>query len=311
MKDSFLKSAKEGRNAGWRYLGGILLAIGFGFIGFQWVGIPVAEAINDFVAIFPDTLTPAELEENINQFEPYSLEISYIAIHIAYLFFSAGILIAVKFLHQRKAFTLISPSAAFAWSRFALGFSLWFGLASLQTGVEFLLHQDAFSWNFRPSAWLAFLPWALLLTPIQTSAEELFFRGYLLQGLSLLVRHPIALTLIASLPFAIAHWSNPEMARGSGWIGLTYLLMAIFLTVLTLRDNRLELALGVHAANNLFIVLLVNTTDSTLPSPALIIQHTPTDPRFTFMSLLVATTAFYGLVFRRSLGGPRKASRLQ
>lgn len=311
MKDSFLKVADQGQNAAWRYLCGILLAISSGYSGFQWVGIPVATAIADFLEIFQNTIHPQQLEENVNSIDQHSLEISYIAIHFAYAFFALGICLAVKFLHRRPVLTLISPNARFIWSRFGLGFSLWFGLASLQSGVEFLLQPDAFIWNFQPADWLAFLPWALVLTPIQTSAEELLFRGYMLQGLGLIVRQPLALTLIASLPFAIAHWGNPEMMRGSEWIGLSYLVMAIFLTVITLQDNRLELALGVHAANNLFIVLLVNTPDSALPSPALLLQHTPADPRFTFVSLLVAITIFYGWVFRRGKEARATGSRKQ
>lgn len=297
MSDSFLKAASQGRNAGWRYLCGLVFAISSGYVGWQWVGIPVAEAIAAIVEIFPQVLPAPIVEENVKSIPSYSLEISYLAMHFAYAFFAMGIGLAVKVLHHRPILTLVSPNATFLGSRFGLGFGLWLGLASLQTGIEYLCQPAAFVWNFQPLAWLSFLPWALLLTPIQTSTEELFFRGYLLQGLGLVIRSRLALTLIASLPFAIAHFSNPEMTRGSFWIGLTYFLMAVFLVVITLRDNRLELALGVHAANNLFIVLLVNTPDSALPSPALLLQAIPADPRWTFGSLLVAIALFYGAVF--------------
>lgn len=297
MKQSFLRSVEQGQNAGWRYLLGILFAILLGFIGFHWVGKPISQAISAFAVLFEKAIYEGEPKENINQFSVYSLETPYISIHIAYAFFCIGIFLAVKFLHQRKILTLISPDATFHLKRFGLGFVLWFALASLQTGIEFLGDRSAFVWNFQPSSWVSFLPWVLVFTPIQTSAEELLFRSYLLQGLGLVVRQPFVLTLIVSVPFAIAHFENPEMARGSIWIGLTYFLLAVFLTLITLRDNRLELALGVHAANNLFVLLIVNTQDSVLPTPALFIQQFPTDPRFTFLSMLIATSLFYGLVF--------------
>jgi hypothetical protein len=105
------------------------------------------------------------------------------------------------------------------------------------------------------------------------------------------------LAIASSLPFAIAHFGNPEMSRGAAWIALSYLLMGIFLVLITLKDERLELALGVHAANNLFVVLVVNTQDSVLPTPALIMQQTPTDPRFTILALLSEIAIFYGLLF--------------
>ncbi|MDX2239736.1 MAG: CPBP family intramembrane glutamic endopeptidase [Leptolyngbyaceae cyanobacterium bins.302] len=298
MKQSFLKSAEQGCNAVWRYICGILIAMLLGLVGLRWVGMPISSAIGDSLVIFKQPIDMIETEENIKQFSPHSLETSYISIHFAYAFFCIGIFIAVKLLHQRKVLTLISPGATFQWQRFGIGFSLWFVLASIQTCVEFLYNPGTFIWNFQPSAWLSFLPWAIVFTPLQTSTEELLFRGYLLQGLGLVIRQPVVLTLVSSLPFAIAHFSNPEMARGAVWIGLTYWLMGIFLTLITLRDNRLELALGVHAANNLFVVLMVNTQDSALPTPALIIQQTPSDPRFTLAVLVVAIAVFYGLVFR-------------
>lgn len=309
MKQSFLRSVEQGQNAIWRYLVGLLFAILCGFIGFYWVGISIAWTIAAFTPIFEKIIDEGETKENINQVSNFSLETSYISIHFAYAFFCIGIFLVVKFLHRRKMLTLISPDATFHFRRFGLGFLLWFALASLQAGTEFLYDRSAFVWNFQPFSWLSFLPWALVFTPIQTSAEEILFRGYLLQGLGLFVRQPFVLTLIASLPFAIAHFENPEMARGSVWIGLTYFLLAVFLTLITLWDNRLELALGVHAANNLFVLLVVNTQDSVLPTPAVFIQQFPIDPRFTFLSMLITTSVFYGVVAglkrlrRRDVGG--------
>jgi membrane protease YdiL (CAAX protease family) len=73
----------------------------------------------------------------------------------------------------------------------------------------------------------------------------------------------------------------------------------MFLALITLKDDRLELALGVHAANNLFIVLLVNSQDSALRSPAIILQTVPTDPRITLLALLLMMGSFYLIVFGR------------
>ena len=244
-----------------------------------------------------DLLYANKPEEKIKHLLAHSLQNSYLSTHVAYAFLSMGIFVAVKLLHQRKMLTLISPDATFQLKRFGLGFGVWFAIASVQTLIEFLYNRTAFIWNFQPSVWLAFLPWAIVCTPIQTTAEELLFRGYFLQGLGCLTRQPTVLAIASSLPFAIAHFGNPEMGRGAEWVALTYLLMGIFLVLITLKDDRLELALGVHAANNLFVVLIVNTQDSVLPTPALIMQQIPSDPRFTIVALLSGIAIFYGLVF--------------
>jgi len=257
----------------------------------------MAQALSTSGMSIEDLLYANETKEKIKHLLPHSLQNSYLSTHVAYAFLSMGIFVAVKLLHQRKMLTLISPDATFKLKRFSLGFGVWFAIASVQTLIEFLYNQATFSWNFQPIVWLTFLPWALVCTPIQTTAEELLFRGYFLQGLGCLTRQPIMLAIASSLPFAIAHFGNPEMSRGAAWIALSYLLMGIFLVLITLKDERLELALGVHAANNLFVVLVVNTQDSVLPTPALIMQQTPTDPRFTILALLSEIAIFYGLLF--------------
>ncbi|NJN87112.1 MAG: CPBP family intramembrane metalloprotease [Leptolyngbyaceae cyanobacterium SL_7_1] len=138
---------------------------------------------------------------------------------------------------------------------------------------------------------------ALILTPLQTSAEEFFFRAYVLQGLGLITRHPFLLILLSSLLFAVPHFGNPEMQRSALWLGLSYLAIGAFLTLITLKDNRLELALGVHAANNLFVALFVNTKDSALPAPSLFILKDVGDPRLSFSLFLLSAAIYYFLFF--------------
>ncbi len=300
---SFLQIAHTGRNTVWRYVLGILLAITFWFVGYVYVGMPIATAIAPYLPFSRREILSTEIEDKFDPIVVHSSGISYISSHIAFAFLGIGILVAVKLLHRRPMLTLISPDASLRGKRFLLGFSLWFAYACLQTLMEFLLHPTVFVWNFQPLNWLVFLPLALLLTPIQTSGEELLFRGYLLQGMGLIVQQPIALIGLVSLPFALVHFNNPEMGRGALWIALTYFLMAVFLTVITLKDNRLELALGVHAANNLFVVLLVNTPDSVLQTPAIVLQQVPTDPRITLAGMLIFTLGFYHLLFGRQRGG--------
>ena len=200
-------------------------------------------------------------------------------------------------LHQRPSQTLISPTATVRPRRFALGFGLWWLLICCQMGWEYWSNPAGWVWNFQPLNWGLFLPWALILTPIQASTEELLFRGYLLPAAGRIVSSPVLLILLSGLVFAIAHGQNPELDRGALWMMLTYGWMGCFLTALTLWDRRLELALGIHSANNLFVVLVVNTDDSVLPTPALWIQQQPSDPRWSLLAMVGMTLIFGGLVW--------------
>jgi hypothetical protein len=276
MRSRFLEAARQGKNQWWRYGCAVPLILLF------WLGLGQV-AIAAFSPNFP------ELEE----LSEFSLSV-YAILHLPFIFLLAGVFLAVHWLHQRPISTLIGADARLRWKRLFAGFAAWWLLLVVGVGVDYLLNPQDYVWTFQPKQWFLFLPVALLLTPLQTSAEELLFRGYLLQSLGLLTHQPTVLVGLTSLPFAIAHFINPEMQRGAIWVGLIYLTISVFLTLITLRDDRLELALGTHAANNLFILLVANSRDSALSSPAVLtIQES--DPRLALAILLVQVGGFYWL----------------
>ena len=116
---------------------------------------------------------------------------------------------------------------------------------------------------------LPFVLLALILVPVQTSAEELFFRGYILQGVGLRMRNIWVLSAISGLLFGLPHLLNPEASVNYPLLFLYYFTFGFSLAYITLRDGRLELALGAHAANNLFSVIFANYTLTVLPTPSL------------------------------------------
>ena len=227
---------------------------------------------------------------------------NYIVNTIPFFFLLMGIYIATKWIHQRSFFTLINPAGSIQWRRLTLGFSTWFFILSIQLLVELLWMPQHFEWSFHPWQWLAFLPIALILTPLQTSTEELLFRGYFLQAAGQIIKQPVALAIATSLPFVTAHFSNSEMNRGGLWTGLTYGVLSVFLVAVTLKDNRLEFALGIHAANNLFILLIANSSDSSLRSPSLLTQVAFANPQVSFLTTLIGAIAAYIFLFRDDLG---------
>ncbi|HLN95853.1 MAG TPA: CPBP family intramembrane glutamic endopeptidase, partial [Flavobacterium sp.] len=123
--------------------------------------------------------------------------------------------------------------------------------------AAYFVTPEDFAWNFRPVPFAIMALISITLLPIQTSVEELIFRGYLMQGFGVLARNrwfPLALT---SLIFGLLHGFNPEVAKLGPAILVYYVGTGLFLGVLTLMDDGTELALGFHAANNLVTALLV------------------------------------------------------
>ena len=63
--------------------------------------------------------------------------------------------------------------------------------------------------------------------------------------------------IFTSVVFGLMHIVNPEVDKLGYFIMIFYIGTGFFLGIITLMDEGLELALGFHAANNLFIALLI------------------------------------------------------
>jgi len=98
---------------------------------------------------------------------------------------------------------------------------------------------------------------AVVLVPLQTSFEEYLFRGYLMQGIGVLCKNRWLPLIITSVTFGLLHIFNPEIEKLGYILLVHYIGTGFFLGIITLMDEGLELALGFHAANNLFTALLV------------------------------------------------------
>jgi hypothetical protein len=113
--------------------------------------------------------------------------------------------------------------------------------------------------NFKPVPFAILVVIGVLLIPIQTSTEEYVFRGYLMQGFANLAKNKWFPLLMTSLIFGGVHFWNPEVSKLGNIIFIYYIGTGLFLGVLTLMDEGMELALGFHAANNLVGALLVTS----------------------------------------------------
>lgn len=117
-----------------------------------------------------------------------------------------------------------------------------------------------------------------------------------MQGMGLWTRYAALPVLGSSLLFMAAHLTNPEMIENMYLIPVLYLVMGLFLAIITVKSNSLELAIGVHAANNLFAVLIMNYANSALPAPSLFMAS-KIDPVASLVSFLLVAAAFYWIMF--------------
>ena len=170
------------------------------------------------------------------------------------LFFLLG---WVKLVQSQSIRAFTTSRKKVDWKRIWFAFFLWGGITVLLTLIDVFLSPEKFHLNFELVPFLKLATIAILLIPLQTSFEEYMFRGHMMQGIGLLVRNRWFPLLVTSLLFGLMHLGNPEVDTLGPGVMIFYIGTGLFLGIITLMDEGLELALGFHAANNLFGALLV------------------------------------------------------
>jgi membrane protease YdiL (CAAX protease family) len=191
------------------------------------------------------------------------------AILISFLPLLLATLLTYRALIDREIFHLFSAISVFRFTRVLWGAVVMSGLLLALTLPDLLINRGSYTWRFELSAYLPYLLIALTLIPLQSSAEELFFRGWLQQWIDN-GRRPIWLiSTISALIFAAPHLANPEVADQLLLATVGYGATGFMLAWVTARDKTLEIALGAHGANNILSGLLISSTNSALPSVSL------------------------------------------
>ena len=183
------------------------------------------------------------------------------------------IYIVVTKLHRLSFKSLVSIRNKVDFNRILFSFLLWGGISIIMISVDYCISPDDYQWNFKPIPFLVLFFISILLIPIQTTVEELIFRGYLIQGFGLLFKNRWLPLLFTSVLFGLLHIWNPEIEKLGINLLWYYIGTGIFLGIITLMDEGVELALGFHAANNLVTVLLVTASWTAFQTESLLIDN--------------------------------------
>jgi len=159
----------------------------------------------------------------------------------------------------------------FRWKLLLKGLGLWFLVLFLFSLPDLIWNTSSYTVTFDLKSFLILLVLCILVFPLQASFEEIFFRGYLMQGVGLLSKKPWIPLLITSLVFGLVHVFNGTDFNMDVSIVISTFIIGIMLGIIALGDNGIEAAMGVHIANNLYVSLIYNSTDSGLAGlPSLI-----------------------------------------
>ena len=204
---------------------------------------------------------------------------------LPFSFIFVTLLICLTKIHQLPFLKIFTSRDAFDWKRFFVSFSLWSLMVVAVTALELMLNAD-FEIIFNAQKFMTLFFLSIILLPIQTSTEELIFRGYVLQGVNKRTGNAILSVVISGLMFGMMHISNPEIAKMGYHILIYYVAVGIVLGFIVYFDSGLELTLGFHAANNLITALLITSDWQAFQTDAIIKDNNP--PGNGFMEIFFA-----------------------
>jgi membrane protease YdiL (CAAX protease family) len=245
----YFELAKIGDNSLMKYIGTILL-LASTLIGFGQLPL--------MIALFSKGVTVEDMEKMAgNDIRLLLGNNMFIMVQlIPFIILLLFLLFAVRKLHNRPILSLFTSRPEIDIKRIVFAFVTWsiFLFISL-----FLAMQSGadLKWNFNPNTFIMLVGISFFIIPLQTTFEELFFRGYLIQSFGRRFQAPLFPMLMSGVIFGLMHYSNPEVeVLGTPILGY-YILTGIFTSLMATMDEGVELGIGFHAANNIFGCLIV------------------------------------------------------
>lgn len=123
----------------------------------------------------------------------------------SFLCMTLSVAVVVRLLHRRSLRSLIGPSNL-VWTDFRAVTILLVALSVVIALLPPPTMGEDFVPNLPPGRWLLLLPLSLLAVFVQASAEEIVFRGYVLQQLAARFRSPLIWMIAPSVLFALGHY---------------------------------------------------------------------------------------------------------
>ncbi|MRH99749.1 CPBP family intramembrane metalloprotease [Kriegella sp. EG-1] len=246
----YIEQAYKGLSESWRYMVGLVTI----FIMWQVIGgFPLLIAVllksNSMNALAGGDIKEIAIILGSNSFLFYML--------LSFVIGLVSLFIFVKFVHKRSITSLTTSRSKIDWKRIFFAFIVWGIISGGFVIIDVFLAPNDYIWNFDFDKFIILAVIAILMIPIQTSMEEYYMRGYLMQCIGVVAKNKWAPLVITSVLFGVMHLFNPEVEKLGYGIMVYYIGTGFFLGLLVLMDEGLELALGFHAANNLITALLV------------------------------------------------------
>ena len=288
-----LERALDGQNNFWKYLCNFVASLlGGSMIGSIPLMILIADkTIQNNGAIAPN---PA----NALDFTAYGISLN-VGLALMMLPFVTGLITAILLLrplHKRTFAEVVNGTKSIRWKRAFTGFGIWLVIAALYFAIDYAISPANYVLQFDLAAFLPLLLISVLLIPIQTTFEELLYRGYLGQAIGAWTKNRWLVVIIPAILFGLSHYANPEIKEYGFWMAMPqYIMFGLVFGLITVLDDGIEVSMGLHAANNIFASLMITNKASVLQTQAVFSQQN-IDPNKETLALLVMSIVFIAIL---------------
>ena len=293
---NYIQHAYKGNNQWYHWIFTLILV----FFGWQIIGvfpltgvaISYSSDMNEFADAAQNNFMTLGIDKNLFLF----------LIIISFISGLLTLIIGVKYIHRRTFKSLVTSRNLIDWKRFWFAFFTWGIIAIILTIVGIFMSPENYIWNFKPIPFFTLLAVSFLFLPFQTTFEELLFRGYLMQGIGTVVKNRWFPLIFTSVCFGLLHGANPEVEKLGAISMVFYIGTGFFYGIITLMDEGTELALGLHAINNIIAAFFVTTNWTVFQTDALYVDISEPSVGFEMFFPVLILYPFLLYVFSSKYG---------
>ncbi len=176
-------------------------------------------------------------------------------------FLTIGVAIAAKQMQQRSLWAILGERRL-AISQFTRVLAALVVLGLALVALPPYGMGDPLTQNLAFSTWIVLLPFAAGAVLIQTSAEEILFRGYLQQSLAARFQSPLIWVGVPSALFAAGHYAPGIAGDNALLVAVWSCVFGVLAADLTARSGTLGPAIALHFFNNVISLLIISLPDT-------------------------------------------------
>jgi uncharacterized protein len=284
-----LESTFKGKNSFWRYI----IVIGSVFVVSNTIGaLPIVIAIALKSIADPGVISQVAANPGDLTILGLGANGGFILMMIPFVTGLIAFILLVKPLNGRTLKMTINGTDKIRWNRFFISGFIWLILSALYLFFYMKFDPSNFKINNQTISLLVLSVLSILFIPFQAAFEEILFRGYLMQGFAALLRNRWFPVIMTSILFGLMHAFNPEIKAFGFFIMIPqYIVFGLIFGIVTIMDDGIEATMGAHAANNIFLCIMVTSSSSALQTPALYEQF-HIHPMVDFGALIVTGVVF-------------------